>query len=114
MDRKPILFTDCLIDVTYMCEWCGTETKRAVREPSKSTRRGHNRAADRSVLSPSALKAAERRGMPPTGRPAGASHCASSQSEVAGAEDNDAEAGAGRHRLSEYGSSNCPDAKSFG
>jgi hypothetical protein len=34
--------------------------------------------------------------------------------EVAGAEDNDAEAGAGRHRLSEYGSSNCPDAKSFG
>jgi hypothetical protein len=50
MDRKPILFTDCLIDVTYMCEWCGTETKRAVREPSKSTRRGHNRAADRSGL----------------------------------------------------------------
>jgi hypothetical protein len=50
MDRKPILFTDCLIDVTYMCEWCGTETKRAVREPSKFTRRGHNRAADRSGL----------------------------------------------------------------
>jgi hypothetical protein len=50
MDRKPILFTDCLIDVTYMCEWCGTETKRAVREPSKSTRCGHNRAADRSGL----------------------------------------------------------------
>jgi hypothetical protein len=50
MDRKPILFTDCLIDVTYMCEWCGTETKRAVREPSMSTRRGHNRAADRSGL----------------------------------------------------------------
>ena len=49
-DRKPILFTDCLVDVTYMCEWCGTETKRAVREPSKSTRRGHNRAADRSGL----------------------------------------------------------------
>ena len=35
MDRKPILFTDCLVDVTYMCEWCGTETKRAVREPAR-------------------------------------------------------------------------------
>ena len=29
--RQPILFTDCLFDVTYVCEWCGTETKRAVR-----------------------------------------------------------------------------------
>jgi hypothetical protein len=50
MDRKPILFTDCLVDVTYMCEWCGTETKRAVREPSKPTCRGHDREADGSSL----------------------------------------------------------------
>ena len=35
MDRKPIVSTDCLVDVTYICEWCGMETKRAVREPAK-------------------------------------------------------------------------------
>jgi hypothetical protein len=29
-DREPILFTDGLVDVTYFCEWCGTETKRAI------------------------------------------------------------------------------------
>ena len=28
---EPILFTDGLVDVTYMCEWCGTEAKRAIR-----------------------------------------------------------------------------------
>jgi hypothetical protein len=39
-DRKPILFTDCLVDVTYMCEWCGTQTKRAVREPVRPARSG--------------------------------------------------------------------------
>jgi hypothetical protein len=49
-DRKPILFTDCLVDVTYMCEWCGTEAKRAVREPLKPTRRRRDRDADRSGL----------------------------------------------------------------
>ena len=31
-DRKPIVSTDCLVDVTYICEWCGMEAKRAVRE----------------------------------------------------------------------------------
>ena len=35
MDRKPIVSTDCLVDVTYICEWCGMETKRAVREQTK-------------------------------------------------------------------------------
>ena len=30
-DFEPILFTDGLVDVTYMCEWCGTEAKRAIR-----------------------------------------------------------------------------------
>jgi hypothetical protein len=35
MDRKPIVSTDCLVDVTYICEWCGMETKRAVREQAK-------------------------------------------------------------------------------
>jgi hypothetical protein len=38
VDRKPILFTDGLVDVTYMCDWCGTETKRAVREPGRVAR----------------------------------------------------------------------------
>jgi hypothetical protein len=36
VDRKPILFTDGLVDVTYMCDWCGTETKRALREPGRA------------------------------------------------------------------------------
>lgn len=35
VDRKPILFTDGLVDVTHMC---GTETKRAVREPGRAGR----------------------------------------------------------------------------
>ena len=36
VDRNPILFTDGLVDVTYLCDWCGTETKRAVREPPRA------------------------------------------------------------------------------
>jgi len=28
---KPILFTDGLSDVTYVCERCGTETTRAIK-----------------------------------------------------------------------------------
>jgi hypothetical protein len=35
MDRNAIVSTDCLVDVTYICEWCGMETKRAVREQAK-------------------------------------------------------------------------------
>jgi DNA-directed RNA polymerase subunit RPC12/RpoP len=35
MDRKPIVSTDCLVDVTYICEWCGMEAKRAVRDQLK-------------------------------------------------------------------------------
>jgi hypothetical protein len=35
MDRKPIVSTDCLVDVTYICEWCRMEAKRAVRDQSK-------------------------------------------------------------------------------
>ncbi|MGZ3288629.1 MAG: hypothetical protein ACXU87_11380 [Xanthobacteraceae bacterium] len=50
MDRKPILFTDCLVDVTYMCEWCGTETKRAVREPARPAQARHPRHGDRRGL----------------------------------------------------------------
>lgn len=50
VDRKPILFTDGLVDVTYMCEWCGTETKRAVREPVKPGRAGHAHNGDRRGL----------------------------------------------------------------
>ena len=42
-DREPILFTDGLVDVTYLCEWCGTETKRAINvgwvEPQGRLRR---------------------------------------------------------------------------
>jgi uncharacterized protein CbrC (UPF0167 family) len=38
VDREPILFTDGLVDVTYMCDWCGAETKRAVREPGHAGR----------------------------------------------------------------------------
>jgi hypothetical protein len=30
MDCKPIGSTDCLVDVTYVCEWCGMKTMRAV------------------------------------------------------------------------------------
>ena len=48
MDRKPIVTTDCLVDVTYVCEWCGTETKRAVREQAKLP---HARAGGRNDLS---------------------------------------------------------------
>jgi hypothetical protein len=29
-DREPILCSDGLVDVTYFCEWCGTEAKRAI------------------------------------------------------------------------------------
>ena len=47
VDRKPILFTDGLVDVTYMCDWCGTETKRAVREPGRT---GHARTGERRGL----------------------------------------------------------------
>jgi hypothetical protein len=79
MDRKPILFTDCLVDVTYMCEWCGTETKRAVREPARPTQQRHPRHGDRRGL-------------------------------VAKAPSREAQG----QRPSEYGSSNCPDAKPFG
>lgn len=38
--REPILFTDCLVDVTYVCEWCGIETKRAVRAPGGWLKQG--------------------------------------------------------------------------
>jgi hypothetical protein len=41
------LFTDGLVDVTYMCDWCGTETKRAVREPACA---GHARNGERRGL----------------------------------------------------------------
>jgi hypothetical protein len=47
MDRSPILFTDCLVDVTYICEWCGTEAKRAVREQLKLPQGGHDRSRHR-------------------------------------------------------------------
>jgi len=50
VDRKPILFTDGLVDVTYMCDWCGTETKRAVREPAKPSRAVHARNGERRGL----------------------------------------------------------------
>jgi hypothetical protein len=30
MDCRPIAGTDRLVDVTYVCEWCGRKTKRAV------------------------------------------------------------------------------------
>jgi hypothetical protein len=48
MDRKPIVSTDCLVDVTYICEWCGMEAKRAVREQAKLS---HARAGGRHDLS---------------------------------------------------------------
>ncbi len=31
-DKKHILFSDGLADVTYRCETCGTETKRTVKD----------------------------------------------------------------------------------
>ncbi len=31
-DKKSILFTDGLADVTYRCETCGTETKRTIKD----------------------------------------------------------------------------------
>jgi hypothetical protein len=43
MDRKPIVSTDCLVDVTYICEWCGMEAKRAVREQALSQARAGGR-----------------------------------------------------------------------
>ena len=52
VDRRPILFTDCLVDVTYLCERCGTETKRAVREQMEPPREGHARDGDRLGLAP--------------------------------------------------------------
>jgi thymidine kinase len=30
--RKPLLLTDRLVEVTYICERCGTETKRSIRD----------------------------------------------------------------------------------
>ena len=47
VDRKPILFTDGLVDVTYMCDWCGAETKRAVRERGRAE---HARTGERRGL----------------------------------------------------------------
>jgi DNA-directed RNA polymerase subunit RPC12/RpoP len=47
MDRSPILFTDCLVDVTYICERCGTEAKCAVREPLKLSQADHDRSRHR-------------------------------------------------------------------
>jgi C4-type Zn-finger protein len=32
---KPILFAKGLADITYVCEKCGTKTKRTVKEASK-------------------------------------------------------------------------------
>jgi hypothetical protein len=29
---KAIKFTDCLVEVAYVCESCGTEIKRTIRE----------------------------------------------------------------------------------
>jgi hypothetical protein len=85
VDRKPILFTDGLVDVTYMCDWCGTETKRAVREPGLPAAPATANAAG---WSPSAGCGRNRR------RKAARRAC--------------------RQRPSEYGSSKRPDAKSFG
>ncbi len=52
MDRKPILFTDCLVDVTYVCEWCGTQTKRAVREQMTLAGASHAGNGDRHGVVP--------------------------------------------------------------
>jgi C4-type Zn-finger protein len=35
LDFKPILFTDGLVDVTYVCDWCGMQTKRAMASTAK-------------------------------------------------------------------------------
>jgi len=43
LDRKPIVSTDCLVDVTYVCDWCGMEAKRAVREQPKMVEASHAR-----------------------------------------------------------------------
>jgi hypothetical protein len=32
MARKPVKFTDSLVEVIYICESCGTEIKRTIRE----------------------------------------------------------------------------------
>jgi DNA-directed RNA polymerase subunit RPC12/RpoP len=50
MGRKPIVSTDCLVDVTYICEWCGTETKRAEREQRKSSHSRHTEHGGRYGL----------------------------------------------------------------
>jgi hypothetical protein len=50
MGRKPIVSTDCLVDVTYICEWCGTETKRAEREQRKSSHTRHTEHGGRHGL----------------------------------------------------------------
>ncbi len=31
-ERKPIQFTDRLVEVSYVCESCGTEVKHTIRE----------------------------------------------------------------------------------
>ena len=35
LDFEPILFTDGLVDVTYVCDWCGMQTKRAMASTAK-------------------------------------------------------------------------------
>jgi len=30
--RKPVKFSDCLVEVIYVCESCGTEVKRTIQE----------------------------------------------------------------------------------
>jgi thymidine kinase len=34
--RKAIKFTDSLVEVVYICESCGTEIKRTIRERSEA------------------------------------------------------------------------------
>jgi hypothetical protein len=89
VDRNPILFTDGLVDVTYLCDWCGTETKRAVREPGRAGR----------------VRTGEHRGLG-VERPASA--------PVRSNRRRKSVRRACRQRPSEYGSSKRPDAKSFG
>ena len=31
-ERKPIMFSNGLVDVIYVCETCGTETTRTVKD----------------------------------------------------------------------------------
>jgi RNase P subunit RPR2 len=33
VEKRHILFSDGLLEVTYRCETCGTETQRIVKEP---------------------------------------------------------------------------------